>query len=459
MLNPYFAKKLFLLAEHIRGEHIQQYLNSLEKSQWYSPSDLKELQLEKLKMLLAHAYQNVPWYRNKFRERNITPDDIITIEDLKLLPILTKFELRHHMKDLLAQGYNGRMSIAKTSGSTGISMKFSKDRKSSGFGRAAMYRGHRWYGVDIGDKEAKLCWVPLNFPKKNVYAFEDFLLNRFRQKSFELNETVLQDFYNKIKRRKPRYLMGFPSMAYQFAQFLKERKINSEIGLKIIKVTSETLYDYQRETIKEVFQCPVVNEYGAAETGLMGFECPKHRIHMMSECVILEEDDNDDLGDGSREFIVSDLNNYTLPIIRYKLGDRGRLSNETCECGRGLPLIESIEGRTSDIAYTANMQRVHSSIFSYILKEVHKSVGGIQQLKVYQNRIGYLTLEIVRDSLFTNNTELYLRNFISQYFDRNTIVDVEYVDDIKRDQSGKLRYFESNVSLHNHEVQLRNSHA
>lgn len=443
MLNQVFAKRLFLSIENLRGEYINDYLTDLETSQWYSPLALKELQLEKLKMLLNHAYKNVLWYRKKFQERNIVPDDIRTLDDLKILPILTKHDLRSQTAILTAQGYSGRKSIAKTSGSTGISVKFSKDRQSSGYGRAAMYRGHRWFGVDIGDREARLWGVPIGVKERMVHRLADYFLNRFRQTSFELSDIILENYLMCILKNKPKYLMGYPSMVYQFAHFLKERKIDLRSCFAMVKVTSESLYEYQRTLIADIFQCPVVNEYGAAETGLIGFECPYHSMHLMPECVIVEEYGEDELLDGNSELVVTDLNNYALPIIRYKLGDRGKLSTDACKCGRGLPLIDKIQGRSSDIVYKADRTPVHSSVFSYVLKEVIRIGGGVRQYKVYQDEIGQLRMEIVKDSGYKQTSEQIIKEIICRKFGNGMRLDISYVNEIQREKSGKLRYFVS----------------
>lgn len=445
MLNPTFAKWLFFLVEDLRGEHVKQYLEELEKTQWYTPAELKALQWEKLKNLLVHAYQNVPWYNHKFREKKLTPKDISKPKDLKLLPVLTKSDLRDNASFLRAQNYKAKVTIAKTSGSTGISIKFPKDRKSSGYGRAVMYRGHRWHGVDAGDKEAKLYWVSMGLKGRMVQSFGDYFLNRFRQTHFKLTETVMIDFYRKMKKNKPQYIMGYPSMIYECAYYLKENNLIEQFDLKMIKVTAETLFDYQKELIESVFGCSVVNEYGAAEVGLMGFECPKHNIHVLSECVFVEESDDTSL-EGKHEFIVTDLNNFAFPIIRYKLGDSGKLSEKICSCGRGHQLLETVQGRISDIVYKADGTPVHSSLFSYILKELTKLEAGIKQYKVYQHSLGHLWIEIVKDSHFTKDSELMLEEIIRKTFDQDTRMEIDFVNEITRDKSGKLRYFESKIT-------------
>jgi len=445
VLNPHFAKLLFLTVENLRGEDINGHLSELEKSQWYSPVELETLQWEKLKALLSHAYKNVPWYRKKFNERKLIPVDIATPEDLKLLPILTKADLRSDPNLFLSQNYKAKSSIAKSSGSTGVSVKIHKDRKSSGYGRAAMFRGHRWHGINIGDKEAKLWGVPIRFKERMVHRVGDFFLNRFRELDFSLTDEVMMDFYRKMKKKDPKYMMGYPSMVYQFARFIQEKELVGNFDLKIIKVTSETLYEDHKSLMEQVFECPVINEYGASETGLIGFECPSRNMHLMSECVFVEEENIEGLAGSGHEFIVTDLNNYTFPIIRFMLGDIGSLSVRTCDCGRGLPLIESIQGRVSDIVYKADGTAVHSSIFSYLLKEITKTSGDIKQYKAFQDSIGSLKIEIVRNPNYGKETEDFLKKVIRNNLGSETKITIDYVNEITRDISGKLRYFESRI--------------
>lgn len=446
-MNSFIARQIYLNVERLRGENVSSYLSEIEKTQWCSRDEIQTLQWNKMKGLLDHAYRNVPWYRNIFKERGLSPADIKSHEDLRLLPVLGKEDLRQSANDFTASSYSAKTSIIKSSGSTGVSVKFARDRKSTGYGRAAMYRGHRWHGVNIGDMEARLWGVPISFKDMVTHKVGDFLLNRFRERSFDLTEEVMDEFYTAMKRKRPAYLMGYPSLVYQYAVFLKSRGDVLPFAIRMVKVTSETLFDYQKEVIEEVFKCPVVNEYGAAEVGLVGFECPSSRMHLMSECVFVEEDNSGEgLSDDSRDLIITDLNNYAHPIIRYRLGDRGRLSSDSCVCGRGLPLIESIQGRTSDVVFRDDGSPVHSAVFSYILKEITKAGMGVSQYKVYQDSVGQLRIEIVKGDTYREDAEIFLNESVCKILGKGTVIEIDYVDMIKRERSGKLRYFQSNIS-------------
>lgn len=444
MIPSSLAKHLYIRAGKIRGENIDQHLDALKKSQWLSTAELQEIQWRKLVALLNHAFDKSPFYKKRFNEYGITPNDIKTPEDMVKVPLLTKNDIREQFHEMKVTEGSYKFSLAKTSGSTGQALKFYKDRASSGNGRASMYRGHSWYGVEVGDREAKMWGVPIENKEKWVAKVGDYMVNRFRVKSFQLTDNVMQDFVGRMRRFNPKYLMGYSSLVYQFAQYLEGAKIDgSQFALKFVKVTAETLFDDQRKQIETVFNCPVAIEYGATEVGIIAFECPYHGAHIMSESVFVEEIDTGI--DSKKEVVITDLNNYYSPIIRYRIGDCARLSDRICRCGRGLPLLEEIVGRTSDVVYKANGVPVHSAIFSYILKDITGRDGGIKQYKIYQEEKGCLRIEIIRSHNYNETTFNHLKKNIYKQLGDNMKLNIVYVDDIQREASGKLRYFVSKV--------------
>jgi len=445
MLPDLVAKKLFFLGGRILGEDVEKYLQPLLKSQWYSRQRLQELQWKKIQKLLFHAYNNSPFYHKKFNEYGVKPAEIQSPSDMSRVPILTKDELKNSYIHILAQDRKYKYSIAKSSGSTGQSVKFYKDRNASGHGRAAMYRGHSWYDVDVGAREARLWGVPLTLRGKISSSIGDFLLNRFREKDFQVSPKVFSAFTQMLTRYSPQYLMGYSSLVFEYAKFLEaEKKDLSSLNLKMVKVTAETLFSHQREVIKRVFQCPVVNEYGAAEVGIIAFECPMHGMHISMENVYVEVQKSRCVG--MDELLITDLNNYYSPVIRYRLGDLGELAyGDECSCGRGLPLLRKIHGRTSDVVYGKDGSLTHSSIFSYILKDITASNGGIKQYKIFQRNKGELEFHIVKGKRFTSDTIEYLQKKVKEKMGVNMQIQVKYVDSIGREKSGKLRYFVSTL--------------
>jgi phenylacetate-CoA ligase len=197
--------------------------------------------------------------------------------------------------------------------------------------------------------------------------------------------------------------------------------------------------------LEEVFGCRVVNEYGAAEVGIIGFECADGGIHITSENVYLEV-----LRDGGPaeegevgEVVVTGLRNHAMPLIRYKLGDLAIPSKEYCPCGRELPLIKSIEGRDNDIVVTSAGKILHSEIFAYINRNLIKEGYHIREFKIIQNAKDMLRVLVPRDT--RDNTLLALRQQIKKHIGSDMRILVEHVDEIPRERSGKVRYFVSEL--------------
>jgi phenylacetate-CoA ligase len=439
-MNQKLAKKLYLLGAKLRDEKIAEYLEELEKTQWLSADELRKRQWDKLKILIDYAYKNAPFYKDRWDKSGIQPDRVNSFEDFSKLPILTKEEFRQNIDDIFVQNRGVKFSLVKTSGSTGMPLKFYKDRVASGYTRAAMYRGHRWYGVDIGEKEAKLWGIPVNFFPRLKVKLEDFALNRFRESEYNLKYKVLYNFYKKMLKEKPRYLFGYASMVYQFALFLSEQHLDGRcLKITMVKVTGEMLYEYQRRLIEKVFECKLANEYGASETGLIAFQCPEGGMHIMADCIYLEVINKDTNGLG--ELLVTDLNNFSLPLIRYKLGDSGSFLYKSCICGRQLPLLNKIGGRRTDIVISTSGHRLHSVIFYYIMKGLFDNGGGVKQFKAYQKTQNKILLQVVKDKNFTDKTISYLNNRIREHLGKDMIIDYNFVDLIPREPSGKLRDF------------------
>ncbi len=447
-MNQKIAKTTFYIIEKLRREPLFRYLKELEENQWLSPDEIRELQWRKLLKLMEHAYENVRYYHNLFKKHNIYPNDISNPEDFAKIPILTKETLRKNVQNMLAVNHSKPLTLAETSGSTGIPLEFYKDRRATGYANAAMYRGHRWYGLDIGAKEAMLWGVPVNWKERLKTKAKDLLLNRFREKEYNLYPETLNRFYQMMLRKKPEYLTGYTSMVYQFALFIKENALNGKIlNFKMVKCTSETISEFQRDLIESVFGCQLVSEYGAAETGLIAFQCPSGGHHLMADCTYTEFLETDLKNDANlKKIIVTDLNNYSFPIIRYDIGDMGTASSKICKCGRGLPLIEKIVGRTDDVVITPDGKHLHSYIFDYIIKDLINRDGGIRQFKIYQETVNKIKMEIVKDSNFSKQTIEYLDIKIHQYFGESMNIDYEFVNLIPREKSGKLRNFVSLIS-------------
>ncbi|MBN1383311.1 MAG: phenylacetate--CoA ligase family protein [Elusimicrobia bacterium] len=442
------SRYLYFAAQKLRRENVLGYLTELEESQWYSPQKVRELQWERLKKILTHAYENVPYYRSKFDNCGIKPEDITSYEKFSGIPFLTKVEVRNNFKDFLARDCKRSVEYSSTSGTTGELLKYVRDRASMGYTRAAQYRGRRWLGADIGTKEMLMFTTAVDPVKLAKEKIKDLIKNRMRLSAFDMSEKSMRRFFDRCRRFQPKFLYGVPSQIYRLAQFINEKNLDVQgLGLKLIITTTEVLYEHHRRMIESTFKCPIFKEYGASEVGILAFECPQGNMHITSENVYLEfvDDKGNPVSSGSGEIIVTELHNYAMPFIRYKIGDVGYPSGKICGCGRGLPCIDRVEGRMLEMVLLKNGKSVHGRIFDYINRELLDEKKEIREYQVVQESEDELLVKVVKEPHFGEETLNYWKKRIHELLGPEVRITYEFVKGIPPEKSGKRRYFVSKI--------------
>ncbi|MDY6894646.1 MAG: hypothetical protein SVO01_04405 [Thermotogota bacterium] len=440
MLNNYSARFTFNAMEYLRGEYISSTLKELLQNQSLTEDQIYEMSFAKCKKLLKYAFLYSPYYKKKLRDIDLSK--IKTFDDLSKIDSLTKEDLRENVAKIKSLKPAARIVKAKTSGSTGIPLIFPKDTVCRAYHYAAMYRGHSWYGLNIGDREARLWGVPVKTKPRLQVRVKDYFLNRFREKEYNLTEDVLNDFSRKLDIYQPQYIMGYGKMLAEFARFLKGQNRKLEhLRLSMVKYTSENMSDAEKSLAEEVFCCPVVSEYGAAETGIISFQCKEGNHHIMSDCVHVEFLDVVGLTGGAKEVAITDLTNLSFPIIRYRLGDIVVPAKGKCDCGLPFPIIEKIQGRSSEI-FSIGGKKFHSIIFYYIMKELPVSNGKLLQFRVVQKSKKAFCYQLACEK-HDSQIEEYLVNSTQKELGSDLQVSIEYYKNLPRESSGKLKDFVS----------------
>jgi len=428
------------------GTNILKYLTKLKKTQWWSPAQLRELQDQRLRLLIKHTYANVPYYRRTFRERKLTPDDIKTQKDLHKLPPLTKDIIRKRFSDLKAVNFDcWKPWLSKTGGSTGEPLKFYITKTNISVGWACNFRGWDWAGYKLGDKCVTLGGSSIVPPQKPRYSKRlRYIIERnLSLSAVSMNKKIMNLYIKKIRQFKPEFIRGYPSAMYVFAEHLKEARID-DIKPKAIFTTAEVLYPIQRKAIESQFGCRVFDGYGARDGGPNAMECSEHTgLHVSVEGVVIEfVKDNETVSSGeSGRMLCTDLFNYAMPFIRYSVGDVGTPTNELCPCGRGLPLIKSIEGRTTDIIRFGNGTVLSGPAFTLLFKEFD-----IEQYQIVQTAKNRLVIKIVRGIDYNEKDTDYISNIIKSHAGQDVEVNIKIVDSIPAAKSGKRLFFISKVS-------------
>ena len=447
MYSTLYRRIIFPIMELYKGTKVQQYLKWLNKTQWWSPQQLENLQNKKLRALIKHAYENVPYYHRMFRKLGLKPEDIKTKEDLSKLPILTKEDIkRNYPNDIKAKNYSNKAILPwSSSGSTGEPVQFFRDKLDLSLSWAAAFRGWSWAGYQIGDKYATL-WgslITLSEHKKLVKRVLNLLRRNLLLSAFDMTEENLEEYVNLLIKFNPKFIRGYSQAIFLLARYLEAASI-SDIRPVAVLTTAETLFNDQRKLIEKQFGCEVYDAYGGGEAPAAAYECEEHiGYHVSAENMIVEfVRDGENVAPGEiGKIVVTNLNSYASPFIRYEMGDIGKPSDEKCPCGRGLPLISSIEGRINDFVVTPEGKVIHSYFFPGLFKDFYN----IKQFQVIQRTVDKLLIKIVAKNELTKSEEETILQKIRGVVGRNMEIEVVQVDSIPPTRSGKRRFVISNV--------------
>ena len=431
-----------------KDERIFEVLGLLEKTQWWSRSELEHFQQERLQALLKHAYENVPYYHRIFKGLKLKPEDIKNVDDLQKLPILTKEHIRNNLDNLTAKNYSKEeLRPSATGGSTGEPMRFFVDSRSGVWNTAAAYREWSWAGYNLGDKIAYLWGAPQDL--SHQAELKTKILNLMHQRimldAFNMTEKTLDRYVSILRKFKPKIINAYASAIYLMARYM-EKKGMEDIRPKAILTSCEMLFDYQRETIERTFGCPVFDYYGGRDITLQAGECPEHsRYHLAIETGVVEfvKDDEHVAPGEFGKIIITDLSNYAMPFIRYEIGDLGVPSDETCPCGRGLPLMKSIEGRTTDILRRTDGGYISSPGLTVVVKDFKN----IKQIQIIQKTKEFVILKVVKGKNYTDEDSELLKAVMKRYLGDGMNIEISFVESIPLTRSGKFRFTISEVEI------------
>ncbi|MFA5450509.1 MAG: hypothetical protein WC231_00720 [Dehalococcoidales bacterium] len=436
------AKKLiYPLGDLALGTSVMKYYHTLMKTQWWPVEKLQELQNEKLRRLINHAYNNVPYYRELFNNLVLQPGDVQTAEDLINLPILTKHDVIKNFENLKSSDFDKyKPIINSTGGSTGEPLKYYISKDVASINWAGMFRGWNWAGYKLGEKR-------IAFGGSSLVPFDKTsLFSRIRQalerntplSAVSLNEDKLASHVQYMNKAKASFIYGYPSSIYLLADYCLGNNIQ-ELSFKAVFCTAEVLLPKYRQVIESVFNCKVFDQYGSYDGGAQALECEEHNgFHISAEKVIVEtvDDDGNPVEPGrTGRIIVTDLHNYAMPFIRYENGDIGSLSNEQCPCGRGLPLLESLEGRTADIIRLSNGTSITGPAVTLIFKGCN-----VKQYQLVQTSHNQLVVNIVKGENYSEADECHFMRVLKHHAGDGVSVNVNYCDTIPVTRAGKYRF-------------------
>lgn len=435
------SKCFFPLHERLKGHITNKVYRAMETSQWLSPEELAVTQLEDIKVFLGDIGQHVPYYRDLFATIDFDPSALQSIADLQALPLMGKPEIRAHTERMKAEDAVGLQRF-NTGGSSGEPLIFYLGKERISHDVAAKRRATRWWGVDIGDPEIVVWGSPIELGAQDkVRLIRDRIFRTELLSAFEMSEVKLLGFVDRIRRVKPRMLFGYPSSLALIAQFSKEQGYQlCDLGVKVVFVTSERLYEHQRREIETAFACPVANGYGGRDAGFIAHECPSGAMHITAEDMVVEivDDNGKPVSAGETgEIVVTHMRTRDFPFVRYKTGDIGAIGSMRCSCGRGLPVLTELQGRSTDFVKAMDGTVLHGLALIYVLRDIAE----VKSFKIIQESLDTILVQlVVCDGAGRTTLESLIQRQFKQRLGAGVTVNFEYLKEAKPEPSGKHRY-------------------
>jgi len=432
---------IFPLHERLKRKPTFRWLEELERTQWLDAGRLRDYQFTRMRRHLEFAYAQVPYYRSLLDEHDLPPARVKSPDDFERIPFLTRELLRSRFEDLRATVKLPNVKRRSTGGSTGVPVTVEVDMERMGSSEAARLRAHRWFGLEPGVREVVLWGSPIELGRQDrLRGLRDRLLNSRLLSAFDMGEPALARYAAAIMRFRPEKMYGYASSFFLMARYFRRQELAPPRGLKAVFTTAEPLFDFQRALIQEALGCRVGVEYGSRDGGLVALECPEGGLHVFSEGMYVEIADPDASGRG--EIVVTCLDSFCFPIIRYRTGDIGSFDPTPCPCGRTLPKLKQVEGRRTDFLVTPSGRVLHALSAIYILRDR----PGMREFHVVQESLDHIVVQIVSDHSLAEAEEAGVRQRFGLLLGSEVRLDIVQVPAIARTRSGKFRYVESLVA-------------
>ena len=398
-------------------------------------ADILALQQSQLEKLLRHAYQTTPYYRELFK---------VESPDISQIPPLEKRNIREQLERLCSAAVPQRHRIKNaTGGSTGEPLTFYQDRNYWNQRNLSVYYFDQWAGWNFGERQL-IIWGALSdmgTSREWRHQLNNFWRNHYWLNGFHLTDLRMRTTLQKMDKSPPHTILAYPSSLYQFARFIFENGLKPRWDLKGIISSAEMLHSHYRDLAETVFSTKVYNRYGGREVGLIAMECKEGRMHINCRDLYLEIDSPDPYTQPG-DILITQLNNYAMPFIRYRIGDIGRLSDALCPCGSPLPILAELLGRSTATFRTRTGTLIHAGYFT----QQFYNVVGLEQFRLIQETLKHCVLKAVVNTQWTEAARRYMVQKIQEALGADVIVTIKFVKEIPLSTSGKREFTVSKVT-------------
>ncbi len=437
----------------IKRRKISKYYVNSNKTQHFAIEDNLLNQSSSLGKLLKHAFLYCPYYKKVLDDSGIEITDFMDAKLLNALPILTKEIIKNNYEVLLSTQYRNKIWEKATGGSTGQPLHFAFTKESYEWRVAMSKRGYTWAGASPGSKQAYIWGIQLGKVGRIKQVKEQLHHIIDRQlyfNCFDFDENAMAQCLSRLNKFKPKTIIGYTNPLYNLALFIRD---NSKIKFapQGVICAAEKVHPYQREVIERVFGAKVFNTYGSREFMLIAAECEKHEgLHISVENLIVEiiKDDGTPAKDGETgKIVITDLHNYGMPFIRYEIGDLGVATSKVCSCGRGLPLIADVVGRSLDVIKTPEGKIVPGEFFPHLIKDF----SDVARFQVIQEKLDFLVIKLVPTTELSEITKKRIDAEVRNVVGPAMIINYEIATDIPLTATGKYRVTVSKLSDKQHD--------
>lgn len=423
------------ISDFLSGKNVEEYYQLYISTQWYDKKRMEEYQFNKLRNLIKHVHENVPFYKKYMADKDITPDNFTSIKSLELFPIITKEIIQDNYKAFIPENLEKIKGVktGQTGGTTGNILYNRNDAATRSSTWAAFKRFEDWMKITRNDKTLSLMGghvIGHQIKHRIKNSVKGILKNKISFSPYDTSEENINNIIEVLKSKNISFIRSYSQFLFSLSHRLKNAGLS--FNIKAISTTAEPLTEEHRNLFKEVFNAEIFDQYGFGEIGGVAFECDHHKgLHITEERAIVEVNDNNEL-------IVTDLDNYAMPFLRYWNADQAIIDEELCSCGRKSALIKKIMGRTCDYIIGLNGEFLHWAYFWHLLfdSEIAKTKN-LRKFQVRQKSRDELIIRLVSDPISPELQNILISNIQSRI--GAIQIRFSFEKDIENSASGKYR--------------------